>query len=116
MALDRQIRSGRLKQVVYFSLSSKVYFTSDFDVNIGEELDVDVDVDVDPISSTIIPNIQALVTKNSKLETHRPGTNVLFPRNSSWKACCSHRPCVATHRPAAVRPSFLWARREEVGR
>jgi len=71
---------------------------------------------VDPISLTIIPNNQVLVRKNSKLEIQRPGTNVLLPRNSSWKPCCSHNACVATHSAAAVRPSVLLASREEVGR
>ena len=80
------------------------------------DITVAVSLPVPPISPTIIPNTHALHKKNSKLDTHRPGTKVLMPRNSSRNACWSHRPCVATQRKAARRPSAGCVRRVEVGR
>jgi hypothetical protein len=48
--------------------------------------------DLDPMSETMVPSIQVFVRKNNKLAAQRPGTKVLFPRNSNLKPCCSQRP------------------------
>lgn len=37
-----------------------------------------------PTSLIMMPRIQILTAKNTKDASHRPGTNVEWPRNSSW--------------------------------
>jgi len=70
----------------------------------------------DPMSPTMMPNNHELVKKNNILATQRPGTKVLWPRNSSWNPCCSHNACASTQSTAALIPRDFCASREEFGR
>ena len=64
----------------------------------------------------MIPSIQQFVRKKANEATHRPGKNVLIPKNSRLYPCCNHAACVATHRPKADMPSLGLRNMEDSGR
>lgn len=67
-------------------------------------------------SPTTTPKIQQFARKNPSADTQSPGTNVLSPKNSSWKPCCSQAAWVRIHNNRAAMPSLGRWRKEECGR
>lgn len=67
-------------------------------------------------SLMIKPRIPQFTMKKASDDSHKPGTYVLCPKNSSPKPCCSQAAWVTTHNAAAMTPSFLFRSKLELGR
>lgn len=78
--------------------------------------DLVLSVQAHATSPTMTPNIQQLAKKKPNDDSQRPGTKVLWPKNSSWNPCCNQAAWVSTHNTRAATPSFGRWRKEDWGK